>query len=121
MTDTSIEGTWAVTRYRVGDELVEPVASTGEATMTIEGDRISGTMGVNRFTGRLRGVLPIGPMAVTRMAGPPEMMAQEDALLAHLQEADHFEVYVSGMRISRDGFTTVEFNKSGTVGGARPS
>jgi heat shock protein HslJ len=120
MTDTSIEGTWAVTRYRVGDELVEPVASIGGATMTIEGDRISGTMGVNRFTGRLGGGPPIGPMAVTKMAGPPEMMAQEDALLAHLQEADHFEVHASGMCVSREGLTTVEFDRSRTVGGAQP-
>jgi heat shock protein HslJ len=120
MTDL-LEGTWVVARYLVGDELVQPIATPPEATMTIEGDRISGTMGVNRFTGRLETGLPVGPMAVTRMAGPPEAMAQEHALLAHLQEADHVEVDASGMRMTRDGLTTVEFRRWGTSGAARPS
>jgi heat shock protein HslJ len=114
MTDASIEGTWVVTGYLVGNELVEPEVSAPEPVMTVEGEQISGTMGVNRFTGRLAADLPVGPMAVTRMAGPPEAMAQEDALLAHLQGADHLEVDGPGMRMSRNGLTTIEFRRSGT-------
>lgn len=115
VSETSLDGVWVVTRYLHGDEFVEPKTTANEAVLTIQGESISGTMGVNRFAGRLEEGLPNGPMAVTRMAGPPEAMAQEDTLLDLLQGVDHIEVSGAGMWMSRDGLTTIEFNRSGTA------
>ena len=46
--------------------------------------RVSGTTGVNRIMGQFAvkdGLLTVGNAATTRMAGPPEAMAQEQRLL----------------------------------------
>ena len=44
---------------------------------------LSGTTGVNRLMGRYEvgeAAVTFGPLATTRMAGPPELMAQEQAV-----------------------------------------
>ena len=49
--------------------------------------RVTGTTGVNRMAGGwalAQGVLTLGPLAMTRKAGPPERMAVEAALVAAL-------------------------------------
>lgn len=59
----------------------------GDAVLTLEHGRVSGTGGVNRVMGeyRLEGTtLVFGPLATTMMAGPPERMEQERQLLALL-------------------------------------
>ena len=51
------------------------------------GGRVTGTTGVNRLAGSWTladGVLTLGPLAMTRKAGPPERMAVEAALVAAL-------------------------------------
>jgi hypothetical protein len=40
-------------------------------------------MGLNRFGGQVDAQFPIGPLAMTRMAGPPDLMRQEDTILEH--------------------------------------
>lgn len=115
MSPDSLDGVWVVTRYRSDDELVEPSPVGHEPTLEIEGDRLSGTMGVNRLMGRLENGLPSGPLATTMMAGPPEAMGQEDRLLALLQETDHIEADSDGMRMSGDGLVLIEFRRRGTV------
>ena len=50
--------------------------------------RVTGTTGVNRLVGEWAleaGVLTLGPLAMTRKAGPPERMALEAALAAALE------------------------------------
>ncbi len=111
--DTAHQGTWIVTRYRSGDEMVEPDSRT-EPVLEIDGTRVSGTMGVNRLTGEWSDVFPLGPLATTRMMGPPELQAQEDALLGHLTNADNVEVVGRGMFLSSDGLLLVELVRSGT-------
>lgn len=111
--DSSLQGSWVVTAYRSGDRIVEPDDRT-EAYLTIEGDLIAGTMGVNRFHGRLGDSLPLGPLATTLMAGPPELMRQEEALLEHLQSAESLEVVGEGMFVRGDGLLLVELERSGT-------
>lgn len=49
--------------------------------------RLSGTTGVNRLMGSYdvgETVMTFGPSATTRMSGPPELMAQEQAVMAVL-------------------------------------
>lgn len=110
-----LDGVWVVTRYRRDDDLVEPSATGQKPTLEIEGDRLSGTMGVNRLMGRLVNGLPSDPLAMTMMAGPPEAMRQEDRLLALVKETDHIEADSGGMRMSRDGLVLIEFQRWGTV------
>jgi heat shock protein HslJ len=107
-----LDGTWVVTSYRSDDEMIVPDHRV-EAHLNIDGNRISGTMGVNRYMGQIEEGLPGEPLAATRMAGPPELMRQEDILLDHLQKADAVEVF-EGMTLSRDGLILVELRRRGT-------
>lgn len=109
----ALQGTWMVISYRSGDLMVGPDHRT-EASLTIDGTLIAGSMGLNRFTGQLEDGVAMGPLATTQMAGPPELMQQEEILLGHLQDADTFEVIDDGMNLSSDGFLLVELEKSGT-------
>lgn len=111
----SIRGRWVVVSYRQDDELVVPL-EVAETSVTVDGSRISGTMGLNRFTGQIGDDLPIGPLATTRMAGPEDLMRQEDALLENLQTADALEVSGEGMIVSKDGLALIELRKVGNLG-----
>ena len=75
--------TWTV------QELGGVVTSAPKPELTFGTDgRVSGTTGVNRIMGPYEatgGVLVIGNAATTRMAGPPEAMAQEQRLLEVLR------------------------------------
>lgn len=82
--------------------------------MVVEGDRLAGSMGVNRLMGEIGPSGIPGPLATTMMAGPPELMDQETALLAHLQAADSIAVDEKGMTWSKDGLNLVEFSRPGT-------
>jgi heat shock protein HslJ len=111
--DSSLQGSWTVTAYRSGDHMVFPDDRV-EANLVIDGDVMAGTMGVNRFTGRIGDGLPLGALAMTRMAGPAELMTQEDLLLEHLQNADAVDVVDDGMFVRRDGLLLVELERRGT-------
>lgn len=111
--DSPWQGTWVVLTYRSGDEMVIP-DDRSEASLTFDGSIVSGSMGLNRFSGQVHAQFPIGPLAMTRMAGPPELMRQEDIILEHLQEADTVEVTEDGMTLSLDGFLLVELERTGT-------
>lgn len=79
---------WAGTSWRVVG--VGDLDVTGGACLTFGDDgQVSGSGGVNRLTGAYSvdgPVLTFGPLATTRMAGPPELMAEEQAVLAALVE-----------------------------------
>lgn len=117
----SLDGTWLVTSYRSADLLISPAENGRGATLTIDGDSVFGTMGINRFSGRIDGGLIPGPLATTRMAGPPPLMEQEDLLLSHLSEADAIEADGFGMTVSRAGLILMELRRSGTNSGDRSS
>lgn len=95
--------------------MVEPDERT-ETLLVVDGEAVSGTMGINRFAGQLGEDPAFGALAMTRMAGPPELMLQEDILLEHLQGADVVEVNDDGMFLRRDGLILVELERSGTEG-----
>lgn len=112
----SLNGTWVVTAYRTDAGMVETSAEGRETQLLIDDQTVAGTMGVNRFTGQLVDGL-LGPgLAMTRMAGPPDLMSQEDTLMAHLHGADTVVVTDEGMTLSRDGLEVVELRRSGTSG-----
>lgn len=118
--DSALEGNWVVTAYRSGEEMVEP-DPRAEASLMIDGALIAGTMGVNRFSGSVDGDLPVGPLATTRMAGPEELMRQEDTLLELLESADVIEVVDEGMFFKSDGLILIELERSGTNASVSPS
>lgn len=112
--EPDLAGTWIVAAYRDGDELVTPDDDGPRPEITFEDDSVFGSMGINRFTGRTeRGVI-VSPLATTRMAGPPQLMEQENLLLRHLVEADTIDVDGDGMTMGRDGLNLVELRRSGT-------
>lgn len=78
--------------------------------LTISGDRISGMAGCNRFFGAYRAsgdTVRIGPIASTRMACPPALMAQEVIVIRMLESIDRFEDRGDGTGAftTRDGRT----------------
>lgn len=79
MADITISGTSWVVR-QVGAEAHRPPLP--QLSFGDDG-RLSGSTGVNRLMGRYEvgeGAVTFGPLATTRMAGPPELMAQEQAV-----------------------------------------
>lgn len=115
MSEESLQGTWNVVRYLSDGEMVEPSPAGREpAHLAVDGDRVAGSMGVNRLMGEIAADGLSGALATTMMAGPPELMEQESALMAHLQAADSVAVDNKGMTWSKDGLKLVEFSRPGT-------
>ena len=87
--DQAIVGTWSVRGVRIGEGVVSSADDPDRSiTFTADGG-VSGEAGVNRFSGtaRLDGDrLTLGPLRTTRMAGSPEAMDAERALLSALEE-----------------------------------
>jgi heat shock protein HslJ len=84
-----LKGEWVAT-------LIQGTAASRDRTPTLlfeEPDRVAGHSGVNRFSGNLDsaslddGAIRMGPFSATRMAGPPELMRQEQSFLAGLEQA----------------------------------
>jgi putative lipoprotein len=74
--------TWLVTEVRG-----HPIGPGSSLTFGTQGD-LTGTGGINRLRGSWSSTatsVHVGPLAVTRMAGPPELMAQEASVLEALQ------------------------------------
>lgn len=67
---------------------IDGEAALGSFELALDDDgRVHGRV-VNRFAGgaeQAEGSVTFGALAATRMAGPPELMAQEDALFRALQ------------------------------------
>jgi heat shock protein HslJ len=75
MIEHLLEGDWLL--IEIDGEPVDPEAPR---SILFEDGRVSGRVGVNRFTGTYStngDVIGIGPVASTRMAGPPELMSLE--------------------------------------------
>ncbi len=92
-------GSWtltAITEEPLPDPLPEGLRPI---TLTVsEGGAVSGSAGVNRYSGTVdtgawanRDIV-FGPLAVTRMAGPPAAMATESAYLGAINGVRTFRV-----------------------------
>lgn len=79
---SAVAGQWSI---RTIDG--RPLEGEQPATIAFAEGRVSGTTGCNRINGTYEvagNVVTIGPLATTRMACPPPLMARETALLAAL-------------------------------------
>jgi heat shock protein HslJ len=79
-----LDGKWVVESMRVEGELVAPGS---RLTLEVEGGRVTGKA-LNRIVGSLDEHRLFEEMATTRMAGPPEIMAEEAVFLRHLSLVD---------------------------------
>jgi heat shock protein HslJ len=89
----------------------EPIDIDAPRSIRFEGGRVSGRVGVNRFAGPYStngDVLEIGPVASTRMAGPPELMSLEHHVNTHL-EGEH-EITLEGDEMVLRVRVTVRFD-----------
>jgi heat shock protein HslJ len=108
---SGLEGDWDVRTISVGGELVPPIEDS-RLTLSVDHDRVWGSSGVNRFTGRLGDDRLFGLLATTRMAGPHELMAQEDIFLRHLSEAEDWEHAEDGISLTSQGLVIVTLTPS---------
>jgi putative lipoprotein len=81
-----------------------PVAGS-ELTIAFDADgQVSGDGGVNRYNGPFEvdgSAITIGPLATTKMAGDPDLMAQEQAFIKALESSRQWKV-VRGVLELRD-------------------
>jgi heat shock protein HslJ len=90
-----------------------------EASLTIEfaeDGAVSGTTGVNRFSGKaqIEGErITFGPLAMTRRAGSPQLMEQETQLMVGLEQTRRFRVGDDGWLelLNEDGNIVVRCSK----------
>lgn len=87
----------------------EPAPVAPEVTLQVEGGRVSGASGCNRYTaavapGAAPGEIAIGPVAGTRRACPTPEMQLEDRVLAALSHAGKFGFLAGQLALTwRDG------------------
>lgn len=96
---------WTVTGYNNGKEAVVGAVEGSDLTLQFGTDStVSGNGGVNSFNGPFESgdtSIKIGPLASTKMAGPDNLMAQEQQYLTALQAATEWEV-ANGVLTLRD-------------------
>ena len=80
-------------------------------TLAVADGQVSGFAGVNRLAGRLagEGELLFGPLATTRMAGPPPAMELETRYLAALQQATGWRIEDGRLLLQVGGETLATF------------
>lgn len=89
----------------------------GGAPLTITfGDdgRVTGFGGVNRFSGPYTcatGVLHMGPLVATKMAGEPARMAMEQRLFDALSKVDGFSLQSGLLRLKQGEQVLAEFSR----------
>jgi heat shock protein HslJ len=105
-----LAGDWTLTEI-IGTELPEGVPAPN---LTVAADgMVSGRSGVNRFTGKLSDDSDVlfGPMATTRMAGPPAAMQLEDAFLKAMTDASSYTVNGDELVISAASGPLLRFER----------
>lgn len=92
---SDIDGTsWVLFAYDDGGGRVDVLANT-EVTIAFDGDQVSGSDGCNNFSGNYEtgsgNKITIGPLASTRMACEPDVMAQADVVFRLVSDAFLYE------------------------------
>ena len=100
---------WKLKGIRTGKGEAETHTPAGEREITFEigdGNRISGSAGVNRYSGKAetdgKNGLVVGPLITTRMGGPPEAMERESAYLEKLQAVTRWKTDGSELTLTDD-------------------
>lgn len=97
---------WTATGYNNGREAVVSPVEGSELTLEFGTDNtVSGAAGVNNFNGPFASddtSIQIGPLMQTKMAGPVELMVEEQQYTAALQAATEWEV-ANDVLTLRDG------------------
>jgi heat shock protein HslJ len=94
----ALSGEWTLD-WMQGTGPVAPSTGRPAPSITIAPDgKVTGFTGVNRMSSSLdiaraaKGEFAMGPVASTRMAGPPEAMQLETGLLGALQRATRYRI-----------------------------
>ena len=81
----------------------EPLLQTTRATIRFDGSgKITGNASCNAFTGSFKlsaGRLVVAPLAMTRKACVPQLMAQEQTIISVLQTVSHVRIDETGLLI----------------------
>jgi putative lipoprotein len=108
---TPLENTyWKLTE--VTGQPARALPGEREAHLLLLDGRASGNSGCNKLMGgytRNGDALAIGPLASTRMACPPELMAQENALLDAYARATGFRIEGESLTLTRDDAVLARF------------
>ena len=102
LTLATLAGTeWVLRAWDIG----KPVPGEPEVTLTVQGEKLSGTSGCNRYTATVKadgapGDLSIGPVASTRMACPEPQSSVEVRVLAQLGNARKFGFLLGQLAIT---------------------
>lgn len=97
---------WKATQVCTTEGLTSAPSAGGPTSEFVEG-RVSGTTGVNRYSGEFETKsggkvrITVGPM--TLMAGSPEAMALEQAFIEAMKSATHFSVTETELTLQDDG------------------
>lgn len=106
----ALDGTWTLESFGGANEL-EPAADGVTTTLTMAGGQATGNGGVNTFSGTYEtpgeDALTFGPIASTKMAGPPEAQSQEDRFFKALDATEHFEINYGKLVLSDAGNNTL--------------
>jgi heat shock protein HslJ len=99
---------WQVASYRdVAGQLADPVAGSRLTLQFAEDGTASGTSGVNQFSGTYEtgagGSLEFGQFSTTLIAGPQDLMDQEQAYLAALGRTTHYREVGEALELLDDG------------------
>lgn len=112
--DDSIDGQWSITMIKIADATVEPVEASNPY-FSVNEEGIAGNTGCNGFFGSVEfdsdGQWSTGPLGSTKMACIPALMAQETAILKHLQDADEWSVDGDTGALLLDGETVLELER----------
>jgi heat shock protein HslJ len=109
-TATEVVGTASLATLEGREWVLRKLSSTEnapaepEVTLTVDGDRLSGSSGCNRYngtieTGETATSLVVGPLATTRMACPPELMDLEQRVTAALQGVQSWGFHIGQLVI----------------------
>lgn len=113
-----LDGAWKLASYRdAAGEVVETDPAI-ESQLTLDAGASSGVGGVNTFSGEYEagddGSISFGPQASTLMAGPDNVMAQEDGLYRALADAASFGIAENTLTLSdADGEELATFTRLG--------
>lgn len=114
----TLTGSWIVIGYNNGKEAVVSALAGAELTAVFAEDgTLSGSAGVNTYNGSYTtsgSSIDIGPLATTKMAGPQDLMDQEQLYLAALDNATTYSVRGTELELRDDtGAMQVSYVRAG--------